>query len=125
MNISRNFLVLGTSFLLIGLLIGMYMGGSGDHSLAASHAHINLIGFVLSSIFALTYRAFPAMTDGRLPIIHFWTHAIGAIGLNVLLFLLLSGKITEAAMAPWAPITEVLITIGVLIFAWNVIKNAK
>ena len=54
MNVSRNFLIVGSAFLIVGLVIGMYMGGSGDHSLAASHAHINLLGFVLSVLFALT-----------------------------------------------------------------------
>ena len=51
MNVSRNFMLLGSAFLILGVVIGMYMGGSGDHSLAASHAHINLLGFVLSAVF--------------------------------------------------------------------------
>jgi hypothetical protein len=71
MNVSRNFLLLGVVFLIVGLILGMYMGGSGDHSLAASHAHINLVGFVLSVVFALTYQVYPAMADSMLPTIHF------------------------------------------------------
>ncbi|QMU56804.1 MAG: TonB-dependent receptor [Boseongicola sp.] len=115
---------MGTVFLVIGLFIGMYMGGSGDHSLAASHAHINLLGFVLSVVFALTYKSFPAMAEGRLASIHFWAHAAGAVVLNVMLFLLLSDSISEAAMVPLAPISELLVLIGVLIFGWNVLKHA-
>ena len=45
MDISRGFLVMGACYLLVGVLFGMYMGGSGDHSLAPVHAHINLLGF--------------------------------------------------------------------------------
>ena len=48
MNLSRNFLVLASLFLIVGITIGSYMGGSGDHTLAVSHAHINLLGFTLS-----------------------------------------------------------------------------
>ena len=125
MNITRNFMILGTVFLIIGLFIGMYMGGSGDHSLAASHAHINLIGFVLSVLFALSYRAFPAMAEGLVPKVHFWAHAVGAVVLNVLLFLLLSGSITDAAMVPLAPISEILVTIGVLAFGYQVLRHAR
>ncbi len=124
MNISRNFLLFGSVFLIIGLILGMYMGGSGDHSMAASHAHINLVGFVLSVVFALTYKAFPAMSEGRLGSIHFWCHAVGAAGLNVMLFLMLSGSISAEAMVPLAPMTEMLVTIGVAIFAWNVWQKA-
>ncbi|MBT8459333.1 MAG: hypothetical protein KJN60_06685 [Boseongicola sp.] len=125
MNVSRNFLLLGSAFLILGLVIGMYMGGSGDHSLAASHAHINLLGFVLSAVFALTYKAYPAMLEGRLANIHFWLHLVGAIILNVLLFLMLTKTISEAAMVPLAPISELLVLLGVLTFGWNVLKNAR
>jgi hypothetical protein len=124
MNVSRNFLLLGSAFLIIGIVMGMYMGGSGDHSLALSHAHINLLGFVLSAVFALTYRAYPAMTEGQLASIHFWLHLVGAVLVNLLLFLLLAQIITESAMVPLAPIAELLVLLGVLAFGWNVLRNA-
>ena len=125
MNVSRNFMLLGSAFLIIGIVIGMYMGGSGDHALALSHAHINLLGFVLSAIFALAYKAYPAMADGRLASVHFWLHLVGAVMVNLLLFLMLAKIITEAAMVPLAPISELLVLLGVLIFGWNVLKNAN
>jgi len=125
MNISRNFMLLGTAFLIIGVVMGMYMGGSGDHSLAVSHAHINLLGFVLSAIFALTYKCYPEMAEARLASIHFWMHLVGAILLNLLLFLLLLQIISDAAMVPLAPISELLVLLGTLVFAWNLFKHAR
>ena len=125
MNVSRNFLLAGSAFLIVGLVIGMYMGGSGDHALAASHAHINLLGFVLSVLFALTYKAYPAMNEGRLARYHFWLHLVGALLVNALLFLLLDGVISEAAMVPLAPVSELLILIGVVLYGWNVMQNAN
>ncbi len=124
MNVSRNFLVLASLFLIVGITIGSYMGGSGDHTLAVSHAHINLLGFTLSAIFALTYKAFPAMADSRLASLHFWLHAVGAVVLNTMLFLMLAGMVAEAAMFPIAPITELLVLLGVILFASNVFSNA-
>lgn len=125
MNVSRNFLLLGSAFLILGIVMGMYMGGSGDHSLAISHAHINLLGFVLSAVFALTYKAYPAMAGGRLASIHFWLHCGGAVIVNFLVFLLLTQIITEAAMVPIAPVSEFLVLLGVLAFGWNVPQNAN
>jgi cbb3-type cytochrome oxidase subunit 1 len=125
MNVSRNFLLLGSAFLIVGIVLGIYMGGSGDHSLALSHAHINLLGFVLSAVFALTYKAYPAMAEGRLASVHFWLHFIGAVIVNVLVFLMLAQIITEAAMVPLAPISEFLVLLGVLAFGWNVLQNAN
>ena len=34
MNISRGFLGIGSLYLIIGIGLGSYMGGSGDHTLA-------------------------------------------------------------------------------------------
>ena len=124
MNVSRNFLLLGSAFLIVGIVMGMYMGGSGDHSLAVSHAHINLLGFVLSAVFALTYKAYPAMAASRLAPGHFWLHLVGAVVVNLMLFLLLAGMISEAGMVPLAPISELLVLLGVLAFGWNVVRHA-
>ena len=125
MDVSRNFLLVGTVFLTVGILIGMYMGGSGDHALAPGHAHINLLGFVLSVLFALTYRSYAAMGASRLAVVHFWLHAVASVILSVMLILMLSGRIAEASMAPIAPIAELAILIGVLLFLFNAFKNAR
>lgn len=125
MNISRGFLVIGSLYLLVGIVFGMYMGGTGDHSLAPLHAHINLLGFALMMIFGLVYRQFPEMTKPILAKLHFWLHQIGSIILLIMLFLLFSGRIEPSAMEPIAPIAEVAIFVGTAIFAFNLFKNAK
>lgn len=124
MNISRNFMVIAVLYLLVGIGIGMYMGASGDTTLAAAHAHINLLGFTLMTLFGLAYRVIPAMADNMLAKVHFWFHQVGALVLLVMLIMLLTGRITEAAMFPVAPLAEVVIWIGVACFGVNVLKNA-
>lgn len=74
MNISLGFLVMGGVYLVAGIVLGSYMGGSGDHSLAPVHAHINLLGFALMTAFGLGYRLVPGLADGVLPKAHFWLH---------------------------------------------------
>lgn len=125
MNVSRNFVLVGTLFLVIGIGFGIYMGASGKTDFAPLHAHLNLLGFVLPMVFALTYRGFPMMAESKLAGYHFWLHVVPAAVLLVMLYLLLNGSITEAGMAPIAPIAEVLILAGVLVFLWNAVKNAN
>jgi hypothetical protein len=125
MNVPRSFMVIGSLYLLPGLGFGIHMGASGDHSLAPLHAHINLLGFVLMTVFGLVYRQYPVMAASGLATAHFWAHQAGDLVLLVLLFLLLTGRITEPAMFPAAPVAEILIWLGVLAFAANVLRNGR
>ena len=125
MNIPRAFLLVGSLFLVLGIGLGMYMGASGDRSLAPVHAHINLLGFALMAIFGLVYRAYPAMAAHGLARVHFWLHLLGGGVLLVMLYLLLSGNITEAAMFPLAPIAEVAVLLGLLCFIFNLWRNGR
>ena len=124
MNISRRFLVIGPLYLLVGLLIGGYMGASSNHDLAPAHAHINLLGFTLMMVFGLVYAQFPAAAASRLAPVHFWLHQIGTFVLLIMLVLLFSGRITEAQMVPLAPIAELLVLVGTVCFALNMVRNA-
>lgn len=125
MGQSRHFILSGAVFLLIGIALGTHMSASGNHDLRPVHAHINLLGFTLMSIFGLVYQVFPAMGASKLCRIHFWLHLVGSIILLTMLALLLTGKITEAAMVPLAPISELMILIGIVLFLWNGWKNLR
>lgn len=123
MNYKRLFMGLGSLYLILGICLGMYMAGSGDRTLAPLHAHINLLGFVLMTVFGVVYHLFPAAAATRLTQAHFWLHQVGALVLLIMLGLLLTGKITEAAMFPVAPLAELAVLLGVISFATNVWRH--
>jgi hypothetical protein len=125
MQISRNFLVAGSLYLLVGIVMGMYMGGSGDHTLMPVHAHINLLGFTLMTLFGLVYRVVPELTASSLARVHFWMHQLGVLVLLVLLFLIIGGFAAEARIGPFMPIGEVVILGATLCFALNLWRNAR
>lgn len=125
MNISRMFLLIGSLYLLIGVGFGMYMGGSGDHSLAPLHAHINLLGFTLMTLFGLGYRIIPGLIDTALARAHFWLHQGGVLVLLVSLFLLMSGRVPETTIGPVFPVAELAILIGILLWAVNLYRVAR
>lgn len=120
MNISRGFLVIGSLYLLVGIGFGMHMGASGDHTMAPVHAHINLLGFTLMTVFGLAYRLIPALTGGWMGKAHFWLHQIGALALLAGLALLISGRVAEASIGPVLMVSELLVALGALIWAANV-----
>ncbi|MDQ1849240.1 hypothetical protein Q9299_13165 [Gemmobacter fulvus] len=124
MAISRNFLLIGTVYLLVGIGLGSHMGASGDHSLSPVHAHINLLGFVLMAVFGLAYRVLPAMAAGALGRAHFWLHQIGALVLLLALFLMMSGRVAAESIGPVFPLAELAILAGVLCFLVNLWRHA-
>ncbi len=125
MNISRNFLLIGVVWIIAGMILGSWMGATNDHTLMPLHAHMNLLGFVLPAVFALTYRSWPAVGQSRLATLHFWMHTAGAVILMGLLYLLFTGRVTgESPLAILAPVSEALIIVGVALFGWNLVQNA-
>jgi cbb3-type cytochrome oxidase subunit 1 len=124
MNISRNFLVAGSVYLIAGILLGSYMGGSGDHSLAPVHAHINLLGFTLMTVFGLAYRLMPQLAQGWMAKAHFWLHQVGALALLTGLALMMTETVDAATIGPLFPVMEVAILLGALIWLVNLVRNA-
>jgi len=123
-NYTRWFLVTGSLYLVIGIGIGMYMGGTGDFKLTPVHAHINLVGFVLMSLFGLIFRALPAMTSNTLGQVHFWAFQIGTLVLVAALYLLISERMAESTIGPVILIGEVFVAVAVLAFVANLYKHA-
>jgi hypothetical protein len=124
MNISRGFITAGAVYLLVGIGFGAYMGGSGDHSLAPVHAHINLLGFTLMTLFGIGYRLIPGLSDGMLPKLHFWLHQIGTLLLLLGLFLMMSGRVAEASIGPVFPVLEGAVLLGAVLWLVGVFRHA-
>lgn len=125
MPVARLFLGVGSLYLVLGIGLGIYMGASGDHSISALHAHVNLLGFALSMFFGLVYHLFPVAGGSTLARMHFWLHLAGGTLLLVMLGLMLTGRITEAAMVPLAPIAELAVLLGAVIFSTNVWRHVR
>ncbi len=78
-KIDEYYIGAGFAFLLFGMVFGMWLGASENLQFGNSHAHANLVGFVLSVLFGLIYRFFPAMKHSRLAKPQFWIYEIGAV----------------------------------------------
>ena len=115
----------GPIYLAIGILIGSYMGATNDHTFLPVHAHLNLLGFTLMMIFGLTYHLLPEAGGSGLARVHFWLHQAGTLVLMVMLTLLFAGKIGETAMVPLAPLSELAVLVGILIFALAMLRHAR
>lgn len=112
---ARLFFTLAIIYALIGMLLGLSMAISNDHTQHVTHAHIMLAGFVVTSIFAVFYHLFPALGASRIANVHFWLQTASVIVMTGSLFLLYGGN---PAVEPGAAIGSIGYILGVALFAY-------
>jgi hypothetical protein len=73
------FLTAAAACLVCGVALGIGMGIAHDFQLAPVHAHTNLVGWTSLALMGLTFRAYPALAEGRLAVAQFVISAGSAI----------------------------------------------
>lgn len=114
---ARAWLRLAAVYFAVGVILGVLMGASGDHSLFPLHAHINLLGWVSMALIGLTGAAYPSVSEGRLASAQFWMHNVGLpVMLGALLLKLRGVEIAEPVLG----VASIVVGLSVLLFAWLV-----
>ena len=98
--VSRWHVLFGLVFAILGMGLGIYMAISKNHVQHVTHAHVLLLGFVVSVLYGTIYRLWLASASARLATIQTGLHEIGTVLLVAGLFLLYSGTATEDSLGP-------------------------
>ena len=114
-HIDRAYLALALVLLLLGDLLGFYMGISNDTKLRGVHIGMVLNGFANLAIYGFIFRLWPAMKSGPLAAAQFWLGALGAIGLMIGMYLQSVGG-GGAIIAPSAVVAIVAAAILLWLF---------
>ncbi len=122
MGIDRKFLLCGLMFAIAGLCLGIYMAASRNHSEMPAHAHIMLVGFVFSFIYATIHRLWLPGITGKLKSIQFLLHQLGALSLAIGLLLLFSGHGNEDSLAPLLGTGAICVLLAMLAMTWMVAR---
>jgi len=124
-NIDRLFILTGLLFLLAGMTLGLKMSMTRDFAMHGLHAHLNLLGFVVMTLFGLCYRAWPKMQEGSLAKLHYLVHTVTVAGALTLLYFVL----TDMELAPRiGPVMDMLLVgtvASVVLFAYLFFTRAK
>ncbi|NMG39731.1 hypothetical protein GRZ55_10805 [Chelativorans sp. ZYF759] len=121
-QIAENFFKLAVVFLIFGILMGLQMSISGNHSVIGAHAHTNLVGWVTMALFGGYYAVNPAKAETRLARIHFWSFAVAAVILAPSLYAMYMGF---TAIEPLLAISSIVAFLSVLVFAAIVFTKAE
>ncbi|HTO29826.1 MAG TPA: hypothetical protein VL202_01400 [Pararhizobium sp.] len=108
-KLDDAYLFCGLLWVTFGMAFGIWMGITEQLNFANSHAHANLVGFVVSMLFGLLHRAYPALRASRLAVPQFLVYEIGAV-------LLVAGKIVvdQAGDPTLVKIGSMVVLIGTI-----------
>ena len=100
-----------------GMIWGIAMGITQDHSTLPAHAHLNLLGWVSLFLFGIYYHLHPAIDRSSLATVQVWVWIVGTIILTIGVGLVHSG---HEIGDPIAAISSVLVLADTLLFVWVV-----
>jgi hypothetical protein len=121
MRIDVVFIGVGLVLLLCGMTFGMWMGANETFQYADAHAHLNLLGFVLPTLYGLLHRSYPGLARSRLA----WPQLIAHFFLGVLIFVPGIVIATVGTTIAGAVAGSVIVFLATLTFAYMFFTTGK
>ena len=124
MSLDKKYLVWSLSFAAVGLVLGIFMAATNNHSELVAHAHILLIGFVLSFIYGIIHKLWLVQPARAVANFQFVLHQVSAITISVGLFLLYGNMVDGSKVEPVLGVASFGVLLGMLIMIYMVIKSS-
>lgn len=82
-SIDRAYVTIGLALLVLGMLLGFYMGAANDTKYLNVHVALLLGGFVVLTLYGFLYRLWPSLKHAAFAKAQFWSAAVGSLSLPV------------------------------------------
>jgi len=122
---DRKYVLSAFGYATIGLLLGIYMAASKDHGQLVTHAHIMLVGFVISFVYGLCHKLWITKSGSRLAFVQFYLHHIATVVLLLGLFLYYGGYISLEKIDPVLAIASIAVLIGLILMSLLLIQSRE
>lgn len=122
---DRKFILTALGYAIVGLALGIFMAASKDHGHLVTHAHIMLIGFVVSFIYGLCHKLWLDNIISKLSLAQFYIHQVGTIGIIIGLFLYYGKFVSLETIDPVLALSSIAVFIGMVLMKILFIKSAK
>lgn len=125
MNLDRRFLIWALGYAAVGISLGLYMAASQNHGELVTHAHILLIGFVVSLVYGIIHKLWLDRPNRVVANIQFVLHQAAAVTVSVGLFLLYGGIVPEPILAPILGVASTGVLLGILLMLYMVVRYGE
>ena len=121
MKIDRKFLLCSLAYAVFGIGVGIYMAASKNHMELVAHAHILLVGFLMSFVYGLIYKLWVSAEIRSIANIQFYMHQLSALVMLAGLLLFYGGLFREA-LDPILAVSSLGIFGSALLMSYLVIR---
>ena len=122
MGFDRKYLVWALGYVALGMGLGIFMAASHNHAQHVTHAHILLVGFVVSLIYAVIHKLWLGEKPPRLAKLQFIVHQVGAVTMFGGLFLLFGNIVPETQLDPVLATASIAVFSAALLMIFMVYK---
>ncbi len=123
MDFDKKYLLCSLFFAAVGLVLGIFMAATNNHSELVTHAHILLIGFVLSFIYGIIHKLWVTRPNRAVATLQFGLHLLSAITISVGLFLLYGNFVEASKLELILGVASSGVLAGMLLMIYMVIKS--
>ncbi len=116
--IATRFYATGAIFALCGMVWGIVMSATQDHTLSPAHGHLNLIGFVVMTVSGTFYALSPGAATSKLAGVHYWLSLAAVLVIVPGIVMAISG--TGETLAK---VGSVLTLAAMALFAFQVMRH--
>jgi hypothetical protein len=101
------------------------MAATSNHSELVAHAHILLIGFVVSFIYGIIHRLWLAQPNRTIANLQFILHQVSAIVLSIGLFLVYGNFVEVSKLDPILAAASFGVLLGMLLMIYMVLRSGQ
>ena len=122
---DRRFILTAFGYAILGLALGIYMAASKNHNQHVTHAHIMLIGFLLTFVYGLCHKLWLDNSTSKLAVAQFYVHQIGTVVVLIGLFLLYGQFVSMDALDPILAISSITVLGGLVLMKIEFVRCTR
>ena len=123
MGFDRKYLISALGFAVLGMLLGIVMSASKDHAQAVTHAHLLLVGFVVSMMYGIIHKLWLPVYSGGIARVQFILHHLGVLGMISGLFMLFGQIAPEEKLVPLLSSSSLAVLAAMILMLVMVLKS--
>jgi hypothetical protein len=115
MKAARWHTMIGLTYAIVGMLVGIYMATSQNHTQHVTHAHILLLGLVVSLLYGMVYRLWLPDAPSGLAMVQLVLHQLGTLFISAGLFILYGQILPEPTIGPVLGVASIAVLLGAIL----------